>query len=110
MSLQERRKREKELQAELKHGKRVENNVKRNQQRIKSGKKARSLTEAEMDREIAKSGTTAQKIKRWQSKAAEMRAKAKEVERSGTGNEKAVATYRKTAKEYLKRVTALKGK
>ena len=39
-------------------------------------------------------------------KAVEMEKRAKEVERSGTGNVKAAATYRRTAKLYLERAAS----
>lgn len=52
----------------------------------------------------------AQTIRYLQGQAAKMRIKAKEVDESGTGNVKAAATYRRTAKLYLKRVAALQAK
>ncbi len=87
-----------------KRKRKFEANVAENQRRVRRGKKARTLTERDLDKFRSRS----HRIRRLQAKAADMRVKAKEVERSKTGNVKAAATYRRTAAEYLKQAAALR--
>lgn len=84
--------------------KRLEANVKENQKRIKVGKKARTISDRDLDKFESKFRTSKQKIRRLQARAADYRAKANEV----AENKTAAAAYRQAAKEALKRAAALK--
>jgi len=91
---EKRRKRQEETEA----------NVSRNQKRIKAGKKAVSLTEHDLDQFRSRK----QKLRRQQTAAAKARTSAAEVERSGTGNKAAAATYREVARIRLAKAAALR--
>jgi len=75
--------------------KRLEKRVAKTQKRIRQGKK--KAPPILSDRK---------KIDLIQRRAAKLYAKAKDVERSKTGNVKAAATYRQAAKEMLERIPA----
>lgn len=81
--------------------------TKDNFRRVEKGEKPRSVRQYEADNLMRQIETAQQKIRRYQAKAAELREKAAEVERSGTGNTGAADTYRKAAEEYLARVRDL---
>ncbi len=81
-------------------------NTASNIKRVKAGKKPRTLSERDLD----KFRSPYHRKRRLQIKAAEMRAKADEVDRSGTGNKKAAATFRRAATEYIKQANAVKVK
>ena len=90
--------------------KKLERVVGENKKRLKEGKGARTISEHEADKVVDKFRSTEQKIRRLQGRVADMRGRAVDVERSGTGNVKAAATYRQVAKELKKRISALRGK
>jgi len=92
------------LSDEAKREKEFEAKVAARQKQIREGKK---LSAQEIEKVLT---SRLSKVRRLQLKAAEMREKAKEVERSGTGNVKAAATYRRAATEYLKQVETLQKK
>lgn len=99
-----------ELADKAKRRKKLERTVSENQKRQKQGKPARTISERDANKIVDKYRSSTQKIRRLQAKAADMRDRANKVDRSGTGNKKAAATYRQVAKEYLKRAAALRGK
>ncbi len=94
------------MRDKAKRKRKFEASVADNQKRVKQGKKARSMSE----REANTPRTKAQEVRRLQEKAAEMRDKANAVDRSGTGNKKAAATYRQVAEEYLKRAVKIRAR
>ena len=92
--------------------KKLEDNTRENLKRVKRGKKPRTIAGASAEKVLSHFRTPLERSKRLQAQAAKMSLKAKEVEASGTGNVRAAATYRKTAKGYLKQAQAVlkKGK
>lgn len=98
------------MRDKAKRKKRLEANVAENQRRIKQGKKARTISEREIDKSLDRFRSTDEKVRRIQKRAADLRVKANQVERSKTGNKKAAATYRQAAKELLQRIPALRAK
>jgi len=109
-AMSDKAKRRKRLAAKAKEKNKLEANVAENQKRIKRGKRARTIAQRDADRLIDAFRSKEQKARRLVAYAAKMNFKAGEVERSGTGNVKAAATYRRVARGYMKQAAALRGK
>ncbi len=94
------------LSDEAKRKRRLEKTVADKQRRIKAGNTVRRVSEREKDKFRHKTDV----VRRLQRKAANLRASAKEVDRSGTGNKKAAATFRRAADLYLERVKKVRSR
>ncbi len=81
-----------------------------NIRRAKAGKKSRSVSQRAKDKLTELAATPKQRIRLIQGRAAVLREKASAVERSGTGNKKAAATFRQAATELLARIPKMRGK
>lgn len=90
--------------------KRLEQTTTDNLKRLKTGKPARSVSQHQADKLVRMTQSVDRQIRGYQAKVAELREKAAAVERSGTGNQKAAATYRQAAEEYRHKIKALRAK
>ena len=88
----------------------LEDSTADNIRRARAGKKSRSVSERAKAKLTQLASTPAQRIKHVQARAATLREKANAVDRSGTGNKAAAATYRQAAKELLARIPKMRGK
>lgn len=90
--------------------KRLEQTTADNLKRVQTGKSARSVSQYEREKFQRRTQSVARQIRTYQAKVADLREKAARVERSGTGNQKAAATYRQAAEEYLQKIKKLRAK
>ena len=90
--------------------KKLEAKVAKKQKQIRRGQKVRPISERAKKRLVRSIQSPARRIRDIQARAADLRERAKKVERSKTGNKRAAATYRQAASELLARIPALRAK